>query len=64
MKRACKVSFWYTILQYVVIFKNQLREWLSMYPKVAKMSLSQSATENLKSSNGIIYNKGKANADL
>ena len=65
MKRARKVSFSYTILQYViVIFKNQLCEWLSMYPKVPKISLLWSATENFKSSNGIIYNKGKTNADL
>ena len=65
MKRAPKVSFWYTILQYViVIFKKRLCEWLSMYLKVPKISLLRSAAENSKSSNGIIYNKGEANADL
>ena len=65
MKRAREVSFWYANLQYViVIFKNLLCEWLTMYPKVPKLPLLRSATENLKSSNEIIYNKSKAKADL
>ena len=65
MKRAHEVSFWYTNLQYVIlIFKNLHCEWLTMYSMVPKLPLLRSATENLKSSNEIIYNKSKANADL
>ena len=35
-----------------------------MYPMVPKVSLLCSVSENFKKSNGIIYNKAKANADL